>query len=285
MQISGVSLALTWPCRLCLLRVLLCASLCYKLLPFQAHWGSWHRTRFLRPACLFTAHVGSGSSPSSVEFSSHCHFYKFFHSWLLDDAVAPASLRGCLQLTWEVCLPPSPVEFSSLHHSHKLSHSWLLGAHPRSCWSLSGPHGLFIYSSRKDSLLPIFSSVRPTLFPTCLYFSYCLLLSFSFFPEWGSVCPGGYAALAQGCLWEYRSTTKLTLSMSSQALWAWAIGSPGAWGPSWFLHLMWNGDALHQLEVWRGQSFDSSQWFCLQGVSPATLQDFIIGDMLSASSL
>jgi hypothetical protein len=39
MQISGVSLALTWPLRLCLLRVLLCPSLCYKLSPFQAHWG------------------------------------------------------------------------------------------------------------------------------------------------------------------------------------------------------------------------------------------------------
>jgi hypothetical protein len=43
---------------------------------------------------------------------------------------------------------------------------------------------------------------RPTLFATCLY-SYCLLLSFSFFPVWGSVCPGGYADLAQGCLWKY----------------------------------------------------------------------------------
>jgi hypothetical protein len=40
MQISEVSLALTWPCRLCLLRVLLCGSLCYKLSPFQAHWES-----------------------------------------------------------------------------------------------------------------------------------------------------------------------------------------------------------------------------------------------------
>jgi hypothetical protein len=36
MQISGVSLALTWPCRLCLLKFLLCVSLCYKLSPFQA---------------------------------------------------------------------------------------------------------------------------------------------------------------------------------------------------------------------------------------------------------
>jgi hypothetical protein len=40
MQISGVSLELTWPCRLCLLRFLLCVSLSYKLSPFQAHWES-----------------------------------------------------------------------------------------------------------------------------------------------------------------------------------------------------------------------------------------------------
>jgi peptidoglycan biosynthesis protein MviN/MurJ (putative lipid II flippase) len=38
MQIFGVSLALTWPCRLCLLRFLLCGSLCYKLSPFRAPW-------------------------------------------------------------------------------------------------------------------------------------------------------------------------------------------------------------------------------------------------------
>jgi hypothetical protein len=38
MQISGVSLALTWPQRLCLLRVLLCGSFCYTLSPFQEHW-------------------------------------------------------------------------------------------------------------------------------------------------------------------------------------------------------------------------------------------------------
>jgi hypothetical protein len=47
MQISGMSLALTWPCRLCLFRVLLCASLCYKLSPFQAHWGRWHCTHIV----------------------------------------------------------------------------------------------------------------------------------------------------------------------------------------------------------------------------------------------
>jgi hypothetical protein len=58
-----------------------------------------------------------------------------------------------------------------------------------------------------------------------------------------------------------------------------------AQGPSLFLHLTWSGNALHWLEVWRDQSFASSRWFCQQGVSPASLQDFTKGGMLSASSL
>jgi hypothetical protein len=37
--------------------------------------------------------------------------------------------------------------------------------------------------------------------------------------------------------------------------------------------------------VWRGQSFASSLWPCLQGASPASLQDFTLGVTLSASSL
>jgi hypothetical protein len=71
-------------------------------------------------------------------------------------------------------------------------------------------------------------SVHPTLFPTCLYCSYCLLLSFSFIPRWRLVCPVGYADLAEGCLWEYHGTTKLTLSASSQAVWARTTSGPGA---------------------------------------------------------
>jgi hypothetical protein len=59
------------------------------------------------------------------------------------------------------------------------------------------------------------SVLCPTLFPVCLYCSYCLLVSFSFFPGWRSVCPGGYADLAQACLWEYHGTAKLTWSASS----------------------------------------------------------------------
>jgi hypothetical protein len=47
-------------------------------------------------------------------------------------------------------------------------------------------------------------SGHPALFAMCLFCCcYSVCFFFSFFPGWGSVCPGGYADLAQGCLWEY----------------------------------------------------------------------------------
>jgi hypothetical protein len=69
---------------------------------------------------------------------------------------APAFSGRCvyLQFMWEVGLLPSPVEFSSLCHSHKLSRSCLLGA-PLLLPSPARP-SLFIYSSRRDSLPPLF---------------------------------------------------------------------------------------------------------------------------------
>jgi hypothetical protein len=72
--------------------------------------------------------------------------------------------------------------------------------------ALSAPAmpNLFIYRSGRESPPPTLGLRAPHLFAMCLYCSYCLLLRFSFFPGWRSVCPGGYAALAQGCLWEYR---------------------------------------------------------------------------------
>jgi hypothetical protein len=86
-------------------------------------------------------------------------------------------------------------------------------------------------------------SVCPTLFLVCLICSYCLLLKFSFFPGWRSVCPVAYAALAQACLWEYRSTAKLTWSASSQAIWAPVSGGPGPLLVSLF-NVKWRFSAL-----------------------------------------
>jgi hypothetical protein len=161
MQISGVNLTLTWPLRLCLLRVLLCMSHCYKLSPFQAHWGRWHCTRFLWPACLFTAHMGGGPFPLSCGVFLPPPFSQAF--LLLVAGHTPP-------------LPPEPLQ--------------------------PGPAYLFTVLGRIP-LPALGCSGHPTLLATCLYCSYCLLVSFSFFPGCWSVFPGGCADLVQGCLWKY----------------------------------------------------------------------------------
>jgi hypothetical protein len=46
------------------------------------------------------------------------------------------------------------------------------------------------------------SSGRTALFATS-FFNCLLIIQFFFFAGWGSVCPGSYADLSQGCLWEY----------------------------------------------------------------------------------
>jgi hypothetical protein len=153
-----------------------------------------------------------------------------------------------------VGLPPSPVEFSSHLHFYKLFHSWLLGmchAPAFSSWLV-----------RDFPFPPLRCSGCPTLFAMCLFCCYCLLFSFSFFPGWGSVCPGGYADLAQGCLWEYHILLSSPCGPHlSKPSWLWHLVA--VWEPSWFLHLMWSGDAMHRLEVWRSQRFASSWWFFL----------------------
>jgi hypothetical protein len=75
----------------------------------------------------------------------------------------------------------------------------------------------------------------PTLFAMCLYCSYCLILSFSFFPRWESVCPGGYGDLAQGSLWKY---CVLLRSPCPDLPKPSGCRHLAARGPSWFLHFM-----------------------------------------------
>jgi hypothetical protein len=80
----------------------------------------------------------------------------------------------------------------------------------------------------------LWSSGHPTLFATCFYCSYCLLLSFSFFPGWGSVCPGGYADLTQGYLWKYRIPLSSPCPRLPKPS---GHGRLAARGSSWFLRL------------------------------------------------
>jgi hypothetical protein len=142
-------------------------------------------------------------------------------------------------LLWPACLftahmgiwsSPSPVEFSSLHHFYKLSRSWLLGVCCCSCLlqlaCFEGfPLPVFGTQGTPPSLLHVFFVVIP-------YSSV-----FFFFPGWGSFCPGGYADLDLGCLWEYHVLLSSPCGLS--------LPNPfghchlaAAWEPSWFLHLM-----------------------------------------------
>jgi hypothetical protein len=157
MQISGVSLTLTRPLSLCLLKS--SPGLhhhCCKLSPFQAHWGRWHCSSFLRPVCLFTVHMESGSFP----------------------------------LFCGVFLPLPLLQ---------LSRSWLLGVCHHSC--------LLQLACCEGFPLPpslVLRAPRPLCYMSFLLLLLIIQFFFSFFPGWGSVCPGDYADLAQGCLWEYR---------------------------------------------------------------------------------
>jgi hypothetical protein len=203
-----------------------------------------------------------GLPPSPVEFSSHHYFYKFFHSWLLGGAAAPASHHVCLQLTWEVGLPPTPVEFSSLCHSHNLSRSWLLGTCPHSHWP-----SLFIYSSGKDSLPPIFGSQWAPPSFSCVFIVLIAYYSVSlFFPGGGRSVQGAmllWPRVVLGSTVVPLSSPRPCLPKLSGHWWL------AARGPSWFLHLTWSGDALRWLEVCRGQSFACK--VCLQHLSKISL--------------
>jgi hypothetical protein len=114
-----------------------------------------------------------------------------------------------LQFVLGVALPCSPVEHATLQLPLEAfpSPSTLGEVVPL----LPSLAHVFIYSSSDCVPLPHSPELRaprPLCYVSFFFFSAaCLLFSlfFSSFlsPVWGSVCPGGYAALAQGCLWEY----------------------------------------------------------------------------------
>jgi hypothetical protein len=193
MQISGVGLALTWPCRLCLLRFLLCMSLCYKLSPFQAlgkvtlHPCS-QACMFIYSSCgrwVFPPLLCSSPTSAFTTFPAPDYWTLLL---LLPAAMFVYSSRG----KW--VFPPLLWSFPP---------STTLTIFPApGCWvhALAPARGSL---ARLACLFTVLgripfpqSSGCPTLFPGCFYHFYCLLLSFSFFPGWRSVCPGGYAALA-----------------------------------------------------------------------------------------
>jgi hypothetical protein len=134
--------------------------------------------------------------------------------------------------------------------------------------------------------LPLPSSVLRAPCPLCyVSFFFCCLL-FSFFSLFS--LSGGQSVQGVTLIWPRvvcGSTVCCLAYLVVCFSWAGRSWCLVAWEPSWFLHLLWSRDAMHVLGVWWCQSFTSSWWFFLQGVSPASLQDFTLESTLSASSL
>jgi hypothetical protein len=94
LKISGMSLTLTLPHRLCLFRVLLGA---FTSFPLSKHTGGGGATPIFSGQLVYLQFTwGVSLPPSPVEFSSLRHFYKLSYSWLLG---------GC----HHSCLLPSPA--------------------------------------------------------------------------------------------------------------------------------------------------------------------------------
>jgi hypothetical protein len=186
---------------------------------------------------------------------------------LLQDFPFPSTLREvvlhppfsrhlvCLQFMWEVSLPLSPVEFSSHCHFYKLSHSKVAWQVLPLLLSLTSS---FIYSSvRNCPFPPLQHSGYPILFATFFVVVVYLVCFLSLFSLGGSQSAQGpmliWSRVVCGSITCHLAHLVVCISQADKK-WCLAAGEP-----SWFLHLPWNGDAIHGLGVWRSPSFASSQ--------------------------
>jgi hypothetical protein len=150
-----------------------------------------------RKLCLFRVLLGGTATVTIFPLSKHTG-----EGGGVGDILTFSSRLVYLKFTWEVPFPHFPVELSPHSHCYKLSRSKVSGWGPPLLPSLAG---LFIYSSVRDC--PFLPLCLSGALPSLLHVFFCcwsLLLNFLFFlffPGWGSVCPGDYADLAQGCLW------------------------------------------------------------------------------------
>jgi hypothetical protein len=191
----------------------------------------WRYTRLLRPACLFTLHVGSAPYPlSSGAFLTTATFTNFPTPRLLGRSRHS-------YLLWPACL------FRVLCGIAPLPYFGAQGAPP----SLLCVWGFFLL----------------------LFIQFGFSLFFSL----------GGSQSVQGAMLIWPRVVCGSITCHLARLVACFFPASRSWclaaqEPSWFLCLLWSGDATRGLGVWKCRSFASSWWFFLQDVSPASLQDF-----------
>jgi hypothetical protein len=131
-----------------------------------------------------------GLPPSPVEFSSHSHFYKLSCSWLL--GMCCCSCQPACLFTAHVGSGSSPLS-CGVFLPLQLSQAFLLlvaGRMPLLLPSLARP-SLFIYSSIRDSLPPLFSTQGTSPFLLCVFIVLIAYYSVSLFsPGWGQSVQG-----------------------------------------------------------------------------------------------
>jgi hypothetical protein len=140
--------------------------------------------------------------------------------------------------------PTFQWSFSQDSHCYKLSRSKVVGVCCRSCllcW-------LVYLKFREGLLLPPSSALRVPC-PLC-YMSFFVVVVYSvwvFFP-----LGGGQSVQGAMLIWPTVVCGSTTCCLAhlvvcfSRASRSWCLV---AWEPSWFLHLMWSGDARHRLGV------------------------------------
>jgi hypothetical protein len=119
----------------------------------------------------------------------------------------------------------------------------------------------------------------------CSFSVACLLFRFFFFLRgWGSVCPGGYVGLSQGWLWNtmcYLFAHLLVCWLSPKQVWRWHLA---VWEPSFFLRVMWHGEALYGLGVQGVKALIPFSAFFLPSVALVSQQNFWFTELLLSAS-
>jgi hypothetical protein len=231
MQISGVSLALTWPSRFCLFRVLLCRSLCYRLSPFQALGKVT-----LHPHCQACVFIYSScgtwvfppllwSFPPTATFTSFPAPDYWAMLLLLPAAIFVYSSHGkwvFTPLLWS--FPPSAT---------------LTSFPAPGCWARALPplppeplrpaqlvYLQFIYSPGKDSLPPIFGAqCAPPSF-LCVFIALIAYYSVSLFSG------GGQSVQGAMLLWPRLVCGSTAVPQSSPGPCLPKLSGVGDWWPS-----------------------------------------------------
>jgi hypothetical protein len=123
-------------------------------------------------------------------------------------------------------------------------------------------------------------------YPLCCTFLFSSLFIIHFFCRAGrSVCPGGYAHLFHGCLWENMCCLFAHLFvcwMSPKQVWSQHLAAQKA---SSFLSVMWSGEALYRLGVQAVKILILPFAFFLPSVAPVSHQKFWFTELTMSASV